>query len=77
MYGQSKRFETSAGVFYADTRADAARMARNVGEKEPSFIRGPKFTTSLRSEPKGKWRNPEVFYAGTRAAVRVLNGKVV
>ncbi|TXN26869.1 hypothetical protein [Methylobacterium sp. WL19] len=73
MYGQTKAFETSAGKVHAATRIEAARIAKGISGKEPTFVRGPKISVSLRCEPTGNRKHPDVFYAGTRAAVRRLN----
>ena len=75
MYGQTKTFETSSGPINAASRAEAAARVRGMTGRDPEFVRRPKFTTSLRGESKGNRHNPDVTYAGTRVAVRRLNGR--
>ena len=77
MYGQTKKFETSVGPVFAETREEALKRARGMSPagQEPS-VRGPRFCTSLRNPPKGNRLHADVTYAGTRAAVRKLNARV-
>lgn len=75
MYGQNKQFTTSVGPVNATSRDEAKKLAGALYRSEPTWVRGPKITTSLRSEPKGNRLHPDVVYVGTRQAVRALTAK--
>jgi hypothetical protein len=64
-YGDLRDFQTDKGPVRAASRADA------IAALKAKWATGPKFTPSLRSEPRKPVEGVE--YLGTRAVVRSMN----